>query len=94
MMPVLTSRQRSSLKSRAHHLAPIARVGVAGLSAAFVKEVDRALSDHELIKVRIDIEDRQARDEAGDELCARTDAARVQRVGKTLVLWRPRPDDE
>jgi putative YhbY family RNA-binding protein len=93
MTRVLTSRQRSSLKSKAHHLGPIVRLGVAGLSTAFVKEVERALSDHELIKVRIDIEDRQARDAAGDELCERTDAARVQRVGKTLVLWRPRPEE-
>ena len=36
---------------------------------------------------------RQARAAAGDELCARTDAAPVQRVGKVLVLWRPRPED-
>lgn len=91
---VLTSRQRSALKSKAHHLSPIVRVGVAGLTPAFVKEVDRALTDHQLIKVRIDIEDRQARDEAADDICARTDAARVQRLGKTLVLWRPKPDDE
>jgi putative YhbY family RNA-binding protein len=93
MAPALTSRERSELKSRAHHLAPIVRVGVAGLTAAFVKEVDRALADHELIKVRIDIDDREARDQAADEICARTESARVQRVGKTLVLWRPRADD-
>lgn len=92
MTLVLTSRERSKLKSKAHHLSPIVRVGVAGLTAAFVKEVDRALSDHELIKVRIDIEDRKARDAAADDICARTDSARVQTVGKTLVLWRPRPE--
>jgi RNA-binding protein len=94
MTLVLTSRERSKLKSKAHHLSPIVRVGVAGLTPAFVKEVDRALTDHELIKVRVDIEDREARDKAADDICARTDSARVQRVGKTLVLWRPRPDED
>jgi RNA-binding protein len=94
-MPVeLTSRERSKLRSKAHHLQPIVRVGVAGVSDAFIKEVDRALSDHELIKVRLDIDDRDARDEMADGICARTDAARVQRLGKTLVLWRPKPEDD
>jgi putative YhbY family RNA-binding protein len=94
-MPVdLTSRERATLRAKAHHLQPIVRVGVAGLSEAFVKEVDRALADHELIKVRLDIDDREARDEMADEICARTDAARVQRLGKILVLWRPKPDED
>jgi RNA-binding protein YhbY len=59
-----------------------------------MKEVDRALADHQLIKVRLDIENREARDEAAHEVCARTDAALVQRLGKTLVIWRPKPDDD
>jgi RNA-binding protein len=93
-MPVtLTSRERARLKARAHHLTPIARVGQAGLSDAFIAEVDRALKDHELIKVQIDRSDRDERQAAADEICTRTDATSVQRVGKVLVLWRPKPED-
>jgi RNA-binding protein len=93
MSLVLSSRERSRLKSKAHHLTPVVRVGVAGLSDAFVAEVDRALADHELIKVRIDIDDRAAREAAADEICQRTASAKVQRLGKILVVFRPKPDE-
>ena len=68
-------------------------IGQAGVSDAVVAEVDRALTAHGLIKVRIGGADRNARAEMRDALCTRTDAAAVQSVGKILVLWRPRPDD-
>lgn len=93
MPPVLTSRDRTRLKARAHHLKPVVRIGQAGLSDAFLAEVNRALADHELIKVRLDSDDREARDGVAAEICTRADAALVQALGKTLVLWRPRPDE-
>lgn len=93
MSLTLTPRERTQLKARAHHLKPIVRVGQAGLSEAFIAELERALTDHELIKVRIDGDDRQVRDAAANEICARTGSALVQRVGKVLVLWRPKPDE-
>lgn len=95
-MPVqLTPRERSSLKGRAHALEPVVHVGNAGLSEAVVKEADRALTAHELIKVRVGGDDRDERAALIDALCERTDAAKVQTVGKIAVLWRPRPlEDE
>jgi putative YhbY family RNA-binding protein len=93
MSLTLTSRERAALKARAHHLKPIVRLGHVGVSEAFIAEVGRALGDHELIKVQIDITDRDERHAAADEICARTGAAPVQRVGKVVVLWRPKPDD-
>ena len=93
MALTLTARERATLKARAHHLKPVVRLGHAGLSDAFIAEVDRALGDHELIKVQIDISDRDERHAAADEMCVRTDAASVQRVGKIVVLWRPKPVD-
>lgn len=92
-MPVsLTTRERAHLKARAHGLEPVLKVGQAGVSQAVAAEADRALTVHELIKVRIDGSDRDARVSLGADLAARTDAAVVSRVGKVLVLWRPRPD--
>jgi RNA-binding protein len=93
-MPVtLTSRERARLKASAHALEPVVQVGHAGLTDTVVTEIDRALNAHELIKVRVDAADRFARAELCDAICARTDAAEVQRVGKVLALWRPRPDE-
>ena len=93
-MPVLlTSRERAHLKARAHPLEPIVQVGHAGLTDTVAREIDRALTAHELIKVRILGDDRDARETVCDTICERTGSAPVQRVGKVLVLWRPRPED-
>jgi putative YhbY family RNA-binding protein len=94
-MPVsLTPRERSRLKARAHPLEPVVKVGNAGLTDTVAAEVDRALTAHELIKVKVAGADRQAREALCDAICARADAAEVQRVGKVLVLWRPQPDEK
>lgn len=93
-MPVsLTPRERAHLKARAHALEPRVQVGHGGLTTAVVAEIDRALTAHELIKVKILDGDRDVRDEIGDAICEKTDASLVQQVGKVYVLWRPTPDD-
>lgn len=92
-MPVLlTPRERAHLKARAHALEPVVKVGQDGLTDAVVAEIDRALTAHELIKVRAGGSDRVSRSALLDTITARTDATSVQSVGKVLVLWRPRPD--
>ncbi|MDP2319395.1 MAG: ribosome assembly RNA-binding protein YhbY [Acidobacteriota bacterium] len=92
-MPVsLTPRERAHLKARAHQLEPTVLVGHGGVTPSVMTEVDRALAAHELIKVKILGDDRAARETMGNQLCAGTDAAPVQRVGKVLVLWRPKPE--
>ena len=93
-MPVsLTARERAHLKARAHALEPVVIVGHGGVSPTVIAELDRALTAHELIKVRIPTDDRDLRVSLGNELAEATDAAIVHRVGKVLILWRPRPAD-
>ncbi len=91
MAPTLTARERAHLKARAHALEPVVHVGGSGVTDAVIAEVDRALTAHELIKVKIGTDERDQRVALGDDLCARTGAAAVHRVGKVLLLWRPRP---
>jgi putative YhbY family RNA-binding protein len=94
-MPVpLTPRERTHLKGRAHALEPIVQVGVGGLSDAVVVELERALTAHGLIKVKINGPDREVRRALAEEICVRTDAAPVHRVGKIIVLWRPTPEEQ
>jgi len=90
----LTPRQRAALKARAHALEPVVHVGQAGASDALLTEVDRALTAHGLIKVKLAGAERDARAELTDVLCNRTGSVAVQQVGKIVTLWRPRPDDE
>jgi RNA-binding protein len=94
-MPLsLTNRERSHLKARAHALEPVVQVGHAGLTDRVLAEIDRALTAHELIKVRIGVADRAERAALCETICARTGAAEVLRVGKVLGLWRPRPEEK
>ena len=90
----LTARERAKLKARAHALEPVVSVGNAGLTDAVAAEVERALVAHELIKVKVAGPDRDAREALCDAICAKVDASEVQRVGKVLVLWRKRDDDD
>lgn len=88
----LSARERAHLKARAHALEPSVLVGHDGLTDGVVAEIDRTLAARELIKVRVLDADRDQREKICEAICERTNAAEVQRVGKVMVLWRPRPD--
>ena len=90
---VLSTRERTRLKARAHPLEPVMQVGKTGVQEAVVAELERALTAHELVKVKINEPDRDARQEIAVTLSDRTSSALVQRVGKIVVLWRPRPEE-
>lgn len=92
MSRTLTTKERAHLKARAHALEPVVQIGGSGATDRVVAEVERALTAHELIKVKVSSNDRDERVAVGDEICARTEATAVHRVGKVLILWRPRPD--
>lgn len=89
----LTTRQRQFLKGLAHPLAPIVRVGRAGVKESVVTETRKSLLAHELIKVRIDDDDGGARKELAQQLATETDAQVVGTVGKIAILYRPRDEE-
>lgn len=93
MATPLTTRERAHLKARAHALEPVVQAGHAGLTDTLIAEVNRALTAHELIKVKVNAADRADRVAIGDEICERTGATAVHRVGKVLILWRSRDKD-
>ena len=88
----LTPHERQELKGRAHRLNPVVLLGAEGLTEAVVKEVDRALNAHGLIKIKVPGDERAAREDIFVQLAERLSAARVQSIGKILVLYRPLPD--
>ncbi len=93
-MPELLPLERKALKARAHHLAPVVMIGDAGLTPAVLREIDLALRSHELIKVRVLGDDREARAAIYGAMCADLNAAPVQSIGKLLVLYRPKPEED
>ena len=83
---------RKRLKQIAHHLDPVVSVGGRGLSEALVAEIERALADHELIKVRIHSHDRSQRRAIADEIAGICEAEVVQTIGKVCVLFKANPE--
>lgn len=85
---VLSPAQARFLRGQAHDLKAILQIGGKGLTGTLLAEVDAALEHHELVKVRIAAEDRDARDAVIAALAEHCHAALVQRIGHVAVLYR------
>jgi len=87
----LSPKERQALKGRAHALDPVVLMGAQGLTAAVLREIDRALAAHALIKVRVPGDEREEREQMFLQIADQLNAARVQSIGKLLVFYRPLP---
>lgn len=87
---VLSGRQRKHLRGLAHHLEPVVQVGHAGLTKGVSEAVDQALTDHELIKVRLyEPEDKRG---LAAELAETAGATLCGLLGHTVILYRRHPE--
>jgi RNA-binding protein len=84
----LSEKQRRHLRGLGHSLKPIVMVGNSGMTESVVAEAGRALTDHELIKVRVAGMEREARDEALEQLAKKTHSEMVGRIGHTALLYK------
>jgi len=84
----LNTKERQHLKARAHKLKPVIMVGNNGVTEAVNKEIDRALNDHELIKIRIQSTDRELRQQLLTEISEASEAELVQKIGAIGVFYR------
>jgi RNA-binding protein len=91
---MLTEHQKKHLRGLGHKLRPVIMIGDAGLSTSLLEEYERTLEHHELIKVKIRVGDREARDGIIDDLCEKSGAELVQRIGNTALLFRRNPEKE
>lgn len=87
----LTQEQKKQFKSIGHHLKPVLIVADNGLTEGVLAELERALSDHELIKVQLRIIEREDRLAAISELCKAGKAETVQVIGKMALIYRKNP---
>lgn len=90
MLEPLTNPQIRRFKAAAQLLEPMLKVGKAGLSEGFVRSVDMALTQHELVKIKF-VEFKEQKKELAPELAEKTASHLVMRVGNVMVLHRPRP---
>jgi len=87
-MTTLSTKHKQLLKAKAHSLKPVVMLGDKGLTEAVLKEAEIALNTHELIKVKVAGQDRDAKREVLAEMSASLKADLIQVVGNIGVLYR------
>ncbi len=85
----LSSAQKLFLRAQAHNLNPVVTIGDAGLTEAVMKEIERSIASHELIKIKSHSRDKATRDSQITEICETLNAASVQHIGKILIVYKP-----
>lgn len=90
---MLTSKQRARLSALAHGLDPVVHLGKAGAAAGVAEALDRALTDHELIKLRF-VDFKGERKELAQELADKAGADLVRVIGHVAIMYRRSPDPE
>jgi RNA-binding protein len=88
----LSERQKKYLRGLGHALNPVLLIGNAGVTPAVIAEAKRALQDHELIKVKFRVADRETRDAGLTNLSVSTDSVMVHRIGHTALYYKRRND--
>jgi RNA-binding protein len=88
---MLTGKQRRHLRALAHELHPIVQVGKGGVDDGLVAALDRALADHELVKVRVG-ESELSKSELAEQLAAQTKSEVAQIIGNIVLVYRAHAD--
>lgn len=89
----LSTRQKRFLRTIAHSIDPVIRVGQKGVTPAVIKEFDGALSHHELVKVKLGDADREQRAESIALLSSETKSELVQTIGRVASFYRRNPKE-
>ena len=84
----LSAAEKKHFRGIGHHLKPVVLVGGGGLSESLLAELDRALEDHELIKVKVHAEDRDTRRAVVDALPAACGCEVVVTIGNVALIYR------
>ena len=87
---MLTSDQKRALKKKAHSLDPLVQVGKNGVTDGAIANIDKALTDHTLIKVKY-INHKSEKRELTDAITSRTGSTLIDLIGNTVILYRENP---
>ncbi len=83
-----SKKDHKQLRAIGHKLKPVVTVAGKGLSEGVMLEIERALTDHELIKLKLMMGDRAASDTLGRDICQQTGAELVQAIGNVILILR------
>ncbi|MDF2904011.1 MAG: putative RNA-binding protein [Bacillus sp. (in: firmicutes)] len=85
---MLTGKQKSFLRSKAHHLDPIFQVGKGGVNDNMIEQITNALEARELMKISVLQNCEEDRDAVAQKLVTGSRSELVQVIGKTIVLYK------
>lgn len=85
---MITSKQRSYLRSLANTMSPIFQIGKGGIEENFLKQVDDALEAREIIKISVLGNSDFGAREASDIICEELGCEGVQSIGNKIVIYR------
>lgn len=84
----LSADKMKQYRTLGHSLNPIVTIAAKGVTDNVLAEINRALEDHELIKIKVAVVDRDARKAAIQEVRTSSNAQLVQEIGKVALLFR------
>ncbi|MGB0668683.1 MAG: ribosome assembly RNA-binding protein YhbY [Porticoccaceae bacterium] len=79
---------KKHLRRLGHNLKPVVTIAGKGLSENVTAEIERALADHELIKVKLSVGDREVKKSITEAICQQHGAELVQSIGHIVLLYR------
>jgi RNA-binding protein len=88
----LSKKQIKFLRAKCHELKAVILLGQKGLTEEVLSELDNALIHHELVKIKLSVDDRDARQQMIADICDRTQSEEIQSIGKTLSVYRVNPE--
>lgn len=88
----LSKSQLKFLRGLCHDLKPVVMLGQKGLTDAVLNELDTALDHHELVKIKLAVDDRETRRQVSEQICRKCQAEAVQSIGKTFSIYRANPE--
>jgi RNA-binding protein len=87
----LTQKQKKTLRNLAHKLKPVVIIGQQGLTENVLNEIELSINHHELIKVKVNANDREQRKAFIEQIAETTHSEIVHKVGHIAVFYRRNP---
>lgn len=84
----LTGKQKNYLRGAAHQLNPIVTIGSKGLTEAVMKEIELALDQHELLKIKLPSNAKAEKVALLAQITGKSNSEPVQLIGRVAVIYR------
>ncbi len=90
----LDNADKKRFRTIGHNLKPVVVIAQKGLTENISKEIERALKEHELIKIKLITSTREDKQVLTEKICADFSAIRIQNIGNIILIYRAakRPD--